>query len=132
LPQRQDRRMATELRFGQKEIVTQWLPSAPEEFTGHAHLITSKPAIRFAEYCTIGVGVDWPTTSWTWSGLIMDMQRAKVRNPDENYSCSIGALHIGAKRSRHGTGLPRDRKHERATRLLRCGASSEDGKARSR
>ena len=36
-----------------------------------------------------------------------------------------------ARRSRRWTGMPHDRKHERATCLLRCGDSSENSKAGS-
>src|SRR6185369_10718815 len=53
------------------------------------------------------------------------------RKSDENYTRRIDALRLRARRSRRWAGMPHDRKHERATCLLRCGDSSENSKAGS-
>jgi hypothetical protein len=57
---------------------------------------------------------------------------AFIRKFDENRSRHIGALRIRARRSRRRPEMQRDRKHERAARLLRRGIASESGKARGR
>src|SRR5258707_5470393 len=54
------------------------------------------------------------------------------RKSDENRSRNIGALRVHPKHSRCWTRLSRDRKHKRATCLLRYGVSSKSGKAQGR
>jgi hypothetical protein len=53
------------------------------------------------------------------------------RKSDENYTRRIDALRLRARHSRRWAGMPHDRKHKRATCLLRCGDSSENSKAGS-
>ena len=53
------------------------------------------------------------------------------RKSDENYARRIDALRLRARHSRRWAGMPHDRKHKRATCLLRCGDSSENSKADS-
>jgi hypothetical protein len=55
----------------------------------------------------------------------------RKRNSDENYARRIDPLRMRARCSRRWTGMPYNRKHERATCLLRCGDSSENSKAGS-
>ena len=53
------------------------------------------------------------------------------RKSDENYARRIDALRLRARHSRRWAGMPHDRKHKRATCLLRCGDSSDNSKAGS-
>lgn len=55
----------------------------------------------------------------------------RKRNSDEDYARPIDALRMRARCSRRWTGMPYNRKHDRATCLLRCSDSSENSKAGS-
>ena len=77
-----------------------------------------------------GRGLRFVDTAYSIGGYRLgDTTRRKL---DENHAHSIDALRMCARRSRSRTGMPHDRKYERATCLLRCGVSSENSKARSR